>query len=1309
MTPSTSPDPRYSQLRTWYDQLTARIEALDRDIGWALSQHDRTIHKERRDVLVADRELVTAYLDTLERDQPLPGPWAPEFKTTDLLARPLPRILFKSGRCDFYRHIPLPPNYIPRPELLTEVRERLLRGTGGLALTSAIQVKQADVLHGMGGIGKSVLARALCDAPDVQAAFPDGILWATLGQTPDLTARLREWIETLGGIVGQTAPTLDQLRDTLAEALRDKACLLIVDDAWRKAHLEPFCAGGPRCRLLITTRDAALAEGLDAGVYPVPVMAPDQAVALLEEWAGESLAEVEAEVKAKIVRRLGCLPLAVRLAGAQLRQKDPTEWLASFDARKLKTRRVETLHDSLEATFALSLDALTPVDRRLHVALAIFKEDEPTPVVAIAKLWSALDGRDATQTNELLDDLAARALLARSQGDGDAVMIHDLLRDFMTAELGEEGRSASHRALLDAYYQTRQGDGWHTVPDDSYIHKWLAWHLQRSSIRGALDAMLGKETSQGRNGWYEARIRTGKLDGYVSDLRRAMEAAATAVELRLQIRYALMESSIHSLAEQFPYELLVGALRYENRVISARAVLNHIRQMPLVYQRSDALHDLASYLPEDQHLEALELALALAPENERGLLGLIPVLAPGLLEHALLRLSKQPLERRLPLFLVEAAPYLPDSMLPLALSSARLLPAPDSRGVALSCLVPRLSGPTRDQVILEAEDAITQGTDQASRAQVLAYLAPYLTPDRLDAIWSLPHHSDLPALWAFNLARAYLRQRRVDDYFATLHSIDRDRVWLDGDLLALLRDTVADLPVERRREIVDHLPLYSRRQEVLLALGLVAQYGTDQVQAQIVSLFNALKMEVDQKVVALAKILPHLRKLETRDTAYSQLHSLIFEPTHAGTSRFLDSLRWYEDIVDDLPMELVVLIVAVARTEKYVSVWFPLAVPSLHRLPEAERAVLCHDLLEEARKGSLRLDELRMMLNWILPHLGEPEREELFSMVLDQALHITDEDIYDPIAPYKAVMSGKWGPRPSRDYFREFDHVRVLFNMAPYASSPMRVARLAVKALDGLDPHNIVFLLPEVQSIMSLLGLKDRKKLANRILDVVIASALDKTSVLGLVHIKVSDVIQLLMNLPGLERQYVLDRIRAEAERSSSDFEKVVVWSLVIDYVPEPDRHLYLDAIREWCSTDLDLSHNTSLDWPGVDWSRGRTARTLLLKALGILANEPSPAEVSSDSSDHATLLGTLLQITSERDHKRRPQLLIKYGARWAALPTADASRMLQEVLPLLAQGSRGQLLWDLHAIGPVILRLGGEKAAESLIEEVERVRRWWS
>jgi NB-ARC domain len=37
-------------------------------------------------------------------------------------------------------------------------------------------------LAGMGGIGKTVLAKALIDDPVVQRAFPDGIVWITAGK-----------------------------------------------------------------------------------------------------------------------------------------------------------------------------------------------------------------------------------------------------------------------------------------------------------------------------------------------------------------------------------------------------------------------------------------------------------------------------------------------------------------------------------------------------------------------------------------------------------------------------------------------------------------------------------------------------------------------------------------------------------------------------------------------------------------------------------------------------------------------------------------------------------------------------------------------------------------------------------------------------------------------------------------------------------------------------------------------------------------------------------------------------------------------
>ncbi len=757
---------------------------------------------------VRDRDLVETLIDLILREAPGNEDLQQAIRVyrDSGLTSAVPGITSRlARRHDFYRHIPLPPNYIPRPELLAEVRERLLAGTGGLALTSAIQVKQADVLHGMGGIGKSVLARALCDDPEVQAAFPHGILWATLGQTPDLTARLREWIETLGGIVGQTAPTLDQLRNTLAEALRDKACLLIADDAWRKAHLEPFCAGGTHCRLLITTRDAALAEGLNAGVYPVPVMAPDQAGALLEEWAGR---EVEAKVKVEIVRRLGYLPLAVRLAGAQLRAKDATEWLTSLDAHKLNSRRVEAVNDSLEATFGLSLDALESANRRLYVALAIFKEDEPIPTVAIAKLWSGLDGRSIDETTGLLADLADYALLSRSQGDGNAVSFHDLLRDFMVAESGAEGRVAAHRALLVSYSATQTIPGvWHTAPDDGYLYNHLAYHLAAltdcdPAADAALSALFVNQS------WLRARVAQSgyTYDGYLSDLTSAWLRARNQIDaeqepraLAICLRYALIRTSLNSLAENYTPELVVRAV--ETGLWSVPRALSILRRVPNSKRRADlaiALLSIPNLTPvaHQQVIQAglvtvrtinddenrVQMLTALAPhltgelikeglvaaeaiENEHHRALALRTLAPLLSSDlALSGLAVVQVVKHRVEMLKSLVPYLPDNLFQVAqaIDDARY------RAMALAILVPHLNDATREQALAAWLAAALIINDDESRMGELTALIPHLagaTRERAIEAWLFTVRSCQPE-WYLVRQFADLAPHLTGEYLA---------------------------------------------------------------------------------------------------------------------------------------------------------------------------------------------------------------------------------------------------------------------------------------------------------------------------------------------------------------------------------------------------------------------------------------------------------------------------------------------------------------------------------------------------------------
>ena len=54
-------------------------------------------------------------------------------------------------------------------------------------------------IQGMGGIGKTVLATALAYDSEIQAAFPDGIYWLTVGIEPNLLTQQSDLVEALKG------------------------------------------------------------------------------------------------------------------------------------------------------------------------------------------------------------------------------------------------------------------------------------------------------------------------------------------------------------------------------------------------------------------------------------------------------------------------------------------------------------------------------------------------------------------------------------------------------------------------------------------------------------------------------------------------------------------------------------------------------------------------------------------------------------------------------------------------------------------------------------------------------------------------------------------------------------------------------------------------------------------------------------------------------------------------------------------------------------------------------------------------------
>lgn len=125
----------------------------------------------------------------------------------------------------------LPKEYVPRSNVFNEIKHLLLNQKGHQAtvLTTA--------LRGAGGFGKTTLASALCHDPDIQATFPDGILWVELGEHPPRP------LDVLNGILQALEPslsgalTLEEALKRWRKALEKRAYLLVIDDVWQTEAL----------------------------------------------------------------------------------------------------------------------------------------------------------------------------------------------------------------------------------------------------------------------------------------------------------------------------------------------------------------------------------------------------------------------------------------------------------------------------------------------------------------------------------------------------------------------------------------------------------------------------------------------------------------------------------------------------------------------------------------------------------------------------------------------------------------------------------------------------------------------------------------------------------------------------------------------------------------------------------------------------------------------------------------------------------------------------------------------------------------
>jgi WD40 repeat protein len=403
----------------------------------------------------------------------------------------------------------LPPHFLGR-----EDRLRALRDAVTADLSRPIVVTGASAragVHGMGGIGKSVLATALARDSQVRRAFPDGVVWLTFGRQPDVMQLQRDLARAIG--YEGYFENVSQGRNGLSEVLVERAVLLLLDDVRDREPAEAFDVLGPRCRAVITTRNASLITALGGSQHQVQLLGDEEALKLLAEWSERPLAQLPEEAH-EVMRRCGRLPLALAISGAMVR--DGTPWCHLAQAlRDADLEFLEHPHGSVLKSIKVSVDSLPAEWTKRFSELAVFPSDETIPEAAVHVLWGRTGNLIRRHAAQLLTQLERRSLVRldlepsrTGQEPKRRVSLHDLLYDYARILAGDS--AALHNSMLEAYGALCPR-GWPTGPDDGYFFQGLPRHLSEAGRTGELRSLFFDCS------WLVAKLAATDVNALIAD------------------------------------------------------------------------------------------------------------------------------------------------------------------------------------------------------------------------------------------------------------------------------------------------------------------------------------------------------------------------------------------------------------------------------------------------------------------------------------------------------------------------------------------------------------------------------------------------------------------------------------------------------------------------------------------------------------------------------------------------------------------------------------------------------------------------
>ena len=330
------------------------------------------------------------------------------------------------------------------------------------------QKKSKTGLHGMGGIGKTVMAAWIARDLEIRAHF-DLIIWVTCSQDPNVDRLLQlMYLQATGkDLAPGKAP--EEVRQMVSDAVADKNILLIIDDVWNSQDETALnivdCDSAGASRVLVTTRIRGLLHGGAAEQVEIGLPSMAAALGLLCQSAGlgDTVASTALPTEAsEVVEICGRLPLALDIAGRLITDMGlELDWKGVPQMLRQEMAAASGGETSLECRIiSTSMNAIAERDRQgcreIFAVLATVAEDTHVPPDAFYLMFSEITAAEGPvphlQLRKWMQLLINRSLILNNW---ERPQLHDIVREWAISQHTPEELAALQCRVVGAFVRAR--------------------------------------------------------------------------------------------------------------------------------------------------------------------------------------------------------------------------------------------------------------------------------------------------------------------------------------------------------------------------------------------------------------------------------------------------------------------------------------------------------------------------------------------------------------------------------------------------------------------------------------------------------------------------------------------------------------------------------------------------------------------------------------------------------------------------------------------------------------------------------------